>query len=358
MQLKIGDLAKRTGITVRTLHHYDKLGLLTPSVRSDAGYRLYDRNDIARLHRIQALRRLDLSLQEVAEIVDTQGVDLNVVIDEQIRNIEHHIKQQEELLTRLRELQNKMHDNSGPSLDYWLSTLEMMSVQDKYLNKADLDFLRQQPKMRSGELDRVLQSYAAQIRSLIQAKVPPEDHAALEIAKQWMKTVNTAIPHPGVLKKIVKLHEQEPAIQAMSGVDQEVMNYLNQSAVEIRYQFYRSFLSEEECQYMRPAFIRNADRWLALFADLQALIDQGVAASDERTQERLVEWREMFFEAWGHNLEVIQKVRLHHQKEPPTTFGGGLTQEILNYALTGLYFMETQRHLEGQPTSKSAKRKR
>ena len=66
----------------------------------------------------------------------------------------------------------------------------------------------------------------------------------------------------------------------------------------------------------------------------------------------------MFFEAWGHNLEVIQKVRLHHQKEPPTTFGGGLTQEILNYALTGLYFMETQRHLEAQPTNKSAKRKR
>ena len=50
MLLKVGELAKRTGLTIRTLHHYDELGLLKPSHRSDAGYRLYDRDDLARLH--------------------------------------------------------------------------------------------------------------------------------------------------------------------------------------------------------------------------------------------------------------------------------------------------------------------
>jgi hypothetical protein len=50
MALKIGELARRTGLTVRTLHHYDAIGLLKPSARSDAGYRLYGRNDVARLH--------------------------------------------------------------------------------------------------------------------------------------------------------------------------------------------------------------------------------------------------------------------------------------------------------------------
>jgi DNA-binding transcriptional MerR regulator len=46
--LKVGELAERAGLTVRTLHHYDSIGLLRPSARSDAGYRLYDRNDVAR----------------------------------------------------------------------------------------------------------------------------------------------------------------------------------------------------------------------------------------------------------------------------------------------------------------------
>lgn len=341
MHLKIGELAKRTGITVRTLHHYDDLGLLRPSERSDAGYRLYNREDIARLHRIQALRRLNLSLQEIGEIIDAQGLELSFVIEQQIRGLELQIKQQEELRDRLCELQTKMQNNAGPSLDFWLSTLEMMSVQGKYLSKSDLDYLKHQTKLHTGDLDRTLQGLAAQIRRLIQTKVPANDSTALEIAKQWMKAVSTAIPHPGVLKKIVAMHEQEPAIQAMSGVDQEVMDYLNQSAIEIRYQFYRSFLTEEECQYMRPAFLRNADRWLALFADLKVLIDQGVAPSDPRVQLKLVDWRQMFFEAWGNDMDVIQKIRLHHQKEPPITLGGGLTQEVLDYALTGLRHMET-----------------
>lgn len=61
MPLKVGELARRCGLTVRTLHHYDQIGLLRPSARSDSGYRLYDRTDIARLHRIQVLRKLGLS---------------------------------------------------------------------------------------------------------------------------------------------------------------------------------------------------------------------------------------------------------------------------------------------------------
>ena len=49
MLLKVGDLAKRTGLTVRALHHYDSIGLLRPTGRSDSGYRLYSRDDVARL---------------------------------------------------------------------------------------------------------------------------------------------------------------------------------------------------------------------------------------------------------------------------------------------------------------------
>ncbi|WP_263404975.1 MerR family DNA-binding transcriptional regulator [Pseudomonas aeruginosa] len=55
MLLKVGELAKQTGLTVRALHHYDDIGLLQPSARSDAGYRLYTPKDITRLHQIQAL---------------------------------------------------------------------------------------------------------------------------------------------------------------------------------------------------------------------------------------------------------------------------------------------------------------
>ena len=63
MLLKVGDLARRTGLTVRTLHHYDEVGLLKPSGRSDAGYRLYSQADVQRLHGIQTMRQMGIKLK-------------------------------------------------------------------------------------------------------------------------------------------------------------------------------------------------------------------------------------------------------------------------------------------------------
>jgi MerR family transcriptional regulator, thiopeptide resistance regulator len=69
MLLKVGQLAKQICLSIRTLHHYDEIGLLSPSVRTPAGHRLYNAKDIALLHRIQSLKQLGLSLQKITEIV-------------------------------------------------------------------------------------------------------------------------------------------------------------------------------------------------------------------------------------------------------------------------------------------------
>jgi DNA-binding transcriptional MerR regulator len=67
----IGDFARLTGVSVRTLHHYESLGLLRPaSVDPDTGYRRYDASQIARLHRIVALKELGLSLRQLQPLVD------------------------------------------------------------------------------------------------------------------------------------------------------------------------------------------------------------------------------------------------------------------------------------------------
>jgi len=80
MLLKIGELAKCSGLTVRALHHYDHIGLLTPSTRSDLGYRLYNQADIARLHRIQALRKFGLSLADIGSYLTRPDLPLATVV--------------------------------------------------------------------------------------------------------------------------------------------------------------------------------------------------------------------------------------------------------------------------------------
>jgi MerR family transcriptional regulator, thiopeptide resistance regulator len=72
MPFTVGDLAKLTGITVRALHHYDEIGLVRPTARSGAGYRLYDDNDVVRLQQVLLFRELGLSLEDIAGVLDDE----------------------------------------------------------------------------------------------------------------------------------------------------------------------------------------------------------------------------------------------------------------------------------------------
>ncbi|MBV9605130.1 MAG: MerR family transcriptional regulator [Solirubrobacterales bacterium] len=79
----VGEVAELAGVTVRTLHHYDELGLLSPSGRSEAGYRQYSYDDLARLREILVWRALGFSLAEIASLLDDPGHDRLVALERQ-----------------------------------------------------------------------------------------------------------------------------------------------------------------------------------------------------------------------------------------------------------------------------------
>ena len=69
MALKVSDVARLAGVTIRTLHHYDEIELVRPSARSPAGYRLYAQGDLERLQQVLFFRELDFPLEEIKRIV-------------------------------------------------------------------------------------------------------------------------------------------------------------------------------------------------------------------------------------------------------------------------------------------------
>ena len=75
MGYPIGKVAELAGVTVRTLHHYDEIGLLSPSERTSTGYRRYDDADLERLQQILYYRELEFSLEEIATILDDPQAD-------------------------------------------------------------------------------------------------------------------------------------------------------------------------------------------------------------------------------------------------------------------------------------------
>ncbi len=125
---KVGELARATGLTVRALHHYDEVGLLVPSERTDAGHRLYAEQDLERLYRILAVRRLGLRLDEIAALLDDDGVSLLETVRRHVEQVERELEQQQQLRRRLRQLLDALERSIEPTADQFLETLEAMTV--------------------------------------------------------------------------------------------------------------------------------------------------------------------------------------------------------------------------------------
>ena len=80
----VRQIAKQTGVSVRTLHHYDAIGLLRPSFVAESGYRYYDEGAVERLYLILLFRELEFPLKEIKEILDAPDYDRNRVLSAQI----------------------------------------------------------------------------------------------------------------------------------------------------------------------------------------------------------------------------------------------------------------------------------
>ncbi len=127
---RVGELARATGLTVRTLHYYEQIGLLVPSGRSDSGHRLYDQADVARLYRICLLRRLGLPLAEIGRALDDPAWNLSAAIDRHLRELDRRLEATARLRSRLANLRSSPGTGDGHLTEELLTTIEEMTMLD------------------------------------------------------------------------------------------------------------------------------------------------------------------------------------------------------------------------------------
>lgn len=107
----VNEVSKRTGVSVRTLHHYDRIGLLKPTWLTEAGYRLYDDTALRRLHSILMFREIGFSLKEIRDILDAPDFDYDEALNRQIRLLELQQKHIGELISFACKIREKGVDN-------------------------------------------------------------------------------------------------------------------------------------------------------------------------------------------------------------------------------------------------------
>jgi DNA-binding transcriptional MerR regulator len=330
MQLKIGELAKRTGVTVRALHHYDAIGLLSPSARSDAGYRLYNPADIARLHRIQALRRFGMSLADIAAYLTRPDLPLAAVVAQQIAMLTQQIEQASSLRTRLTRLHGQLAQGEEPDLADWLTTLEQMSMYEKYFSP---DELRQLPLCtEAASVGEEWRSLVASVRALMESGATPADEESQALAKRWMTMlVRDTAANPVLFAKLNAMHEQEPAVQEQTGITPELTDFILAARNESKLAIYRTYLNDDELAYMRANLGKRSGEWPPLIAQVRTAMDQGCAPDSPEVQALARHWLDLFRSVAGDNPETQMKIRQALENEPGLTESGWVDAPMLAF---------------------------
>ena len=99
--MTVKEVSEITGISVRTLHYYDEIGLLTPSGKSEAGYRLYDEKALERLRQILFFREFDLPLKEIKAVMENPSLDKNEILQMQRRMLLRKKERMEQLIASI-----------------------------------------------------------------------------------------------------------------------------------------------------------------------------------------------------------------------------------------------------------------
>lgn len=127
---KVGELARASGLSIRSVRYYDQIGLLRPSRRSLAGHRLYDDTDVRRLYRICLLRRTGLPLAEIGKALDEPGWDLRRAMLTHLELIDQQQAVGAALRRRLAAMVGATAPTDLPTTTQLLETMEDMTMLD------------------------------------------------------------------------------------------------------------------------------------------------------------------------------------------------------------------------------------
>ena len=233
--LKVGELAKRTGVSVRTLHHYDEIGLLSPSRRTESGHRLYAEREIARFQQITSLRQLGFSLEEIRAFLAHPDCCPQRVIELHVGRLREQIVAQSRLCERLEALNTHLNAAGDVSVEEFLLTIEEMITVEKYYTPEQLEELRHRAENLGAEHIRQVEAewprLIEQVRAERDKGTPPSSEQVQRLARRWMELVHEFTGgNPEIATSLNRVWNEEQNIHGMeTGPMRELMEYVSRA---------------------------------------------------------------------------------------------------------------------------------
>ena len=235
---KVGELARATGLTVRTLHHYDQLGLLMPSARTDAGHRIYDEADVDRLYRVLALRELGLPLETIGAALDGQP-GLATLLTEHLEHVQARLTATRALRDRLAHLVGAARRTERPDTAELLDLIEEMTHMEETIKRyfspeqiAQLGVRREQlGEQRIREVEAEWPELIAKVQREVDAGTDPAEPRVQALATRWMRLVEAFDGgDAGLHESLHRMYQENgEQIRAQGGPSPELMDYIRRA---------------------------------------------------------------------------------------------------------------------------------
>jgi MerR family transcriptional regulator, thiopeptide resistance regulator len=229
--LRVGEVAKATGLTVQTLHHYDEIGLLVPSERSAAGYRLYGDGDVRGLYRVLALRGMGFPLEEIAATLAGEGEDPRPAVRRHLERIDEQLRLARRLRARLTRILDLLDHADEPSGDQFIEAIEVMTRMERYYTQEQRERLEQRAAALGDDGLRQAEADWAELIGAVEAErtagTDPADPKLDPLVERWTGLIEQFTGgDPGIRASLQDMYETEGPERASRGaVNAETMEY-------------------------------------------------------------------------------------------------------------------------------------
>ncbi|MGB3294752.1 MAG: MerR family transcriptional regulator [Phormidesmis sp.] len=222
--MKIGELAKQTGLSIRTLHYYDEIGLLSPSHRTEAEHRLYTDQDIIRLQQILSLRQLGFSLKEIRECLENPDFSLLRVIELHRARLREQMTLSRQLSQRLEAIAQELQTSQSVAVENLIQTMETMTMTARqYFTPQQQEIL--EVRFREGETE--WQQLLEEIRAEMNKGSDLNSPAVRMLARRWLWSMKTFVQGDGeIYESLVKMYQQEGMVAAEWGMDSAAFEFI------------------------------------------------------------------------------------------------------------------------------------
>ncbi len=227
---------------MRALHHYEEIGLLVPSGRTEAGHRLYAGEEVLRLQQIASLRGLGLSLGEIRECLDVEGYSPTRVIELHIARLIERIESERKLCERLEgvaALLAARECSAGVSTEKFIETVMEVTRMSENIEKHYTAEQLERLERRKQELDeeRIREVEAEwprlieQFKAEMEAGTDPSDERVQELARRWMGLIEEFTGgDAGIRQSLDNVVQEEESVGGMDAAHtRELMDYVGKA---------------------------------------------------------------------------------------------------------------------------------